>query len=69
MYEIFHVSYFSVTSDSEFIFEPAGKDTRCIEKIQYQCPLAFSNFCRREVEYQRHEIMKNLQQHFSATRG
>lgn len=52
-------------SYSEFIFEPLGKDTKCIEKIKYECPLIFSAFCRKEALYQRQEIMKNLQMHFS----
>ena len=53
-----------MNSDSEFIFEPQGEDTKCIEKIQYECPLIFSSFCRKEAMYQRQEIMKNLQSHF-----
>ncbi|OXU30090.1 hypothetical protein TSAR_004179 [Trichomalopsis sarcophagae] len=51
-------------SNSEFIFEPKGQDTKCIEKIDYECPLVFSSICRREVMYQRQEIMKNLQTYF-----
>jgi len=54
-----------LNSDSEFIFTPVGKDTKCIEKIDYECPLLFSSFCRKEVMFQRQQIIKNLQSHFS----
>lgn len=55
----------AVNSDSEFLFESAGQDTRCTEKIDYECPIALSSLCRKEVLYQREEIIKNLQTHFS----
>ncbi|XP_014216910.1 uncharacterized protein LOC106645534 [Copidosoma floridanum] len=54
-----------LNSYSEFIFVPEGKSTKCIEKIDYECPLIFSSICRKEVTFQRQEIMKNLQSHFS----
>ncbi|XP_011500016.1 PREDICTED: uncharacterized protein LOC105363910 [Ceratosolen solmsi marchali] len=54
-----------LNTDSEFIFESHGEDTNYIEKLQYECPLLFSKLCHNEVMYQRQEIMKNLQTHFS----
>lgn len=35
-------------------------DTYCIETVNYQCPPFMGSFCRREVEFQRKAIMKNL---------
>lgn len=41
------------------------KDTKCIETVQYECPIAFSLLCYREVMYQRKEIMKRLKWEFA----
>ncbi|XP_015118234.1 uncharacterized protein LOC107041935 [Diachasma alloeum] len=54
-----------VNSISEFTFLQSEDDTKCVETIQYECPLAFSQFCYREVAYQRNEIMTRLTRHFS----
>lgn len=37
-----------------------NSDTYCIETVNYQCPPFMGSFCRREVEFQRKAIMKNL---------
>lgn len=58
-------SHFSVNSVSEFTFSEAGEDTKCVETITYECPWAFSQFCYKEVSYQRNEIMTRLTRHFS----
>jgi len=52
-------------STGEFRFSAAGEDTYCIETVQYQCPPFMGLFCRREVEFQRKAIMKNLSLQFS----
>lgn len=57
--------FFPVNSVSVFRFYSIGKDTKCIETVEYECPLAFTKFCHVEVMFQRNEIMKNLQTHFS----
>ncbi|XP_046409684.1 uncharacterized protein LOC124296786 [Neodiprion virginianus] len=52
-------------SISEFKFLRDGQNTKCVETVQYECPIALSILCRKEVMYQRHEIMKNLKLHFA----
>lgn len=57
---------FSVESVSQFRFDADdAKDTKCIETVQYECPIAFSPLCYREVMYQREEIMKRLKLEFN----
>ncbi|XP_035786724.1 uncharacterized protein LOC118463899 [Anopheles albimanus] len=43
-------------------------DTLVTEVVRYTCPFFFGSFCRREVEYQRHEIMRKLKEHFEHLR-
>jgi len=58
-------SFACVDSLSEFRFHRIGKDTKCVESVQYECPLAFAFLCHKEVIYQRQKIMKGLEQHFA----
>lgn len=65
-----HTCFFSnfgcLNTVSQFRFERDGpNDTKCIETVQYECPLAFSMLCYKEVMYQREEIMKRLKLQFS----
>jgi hypothetical protein len=54
-----------VKSIGEFQFIGIDQqDTKVIEKVKYQCPPLMGRFCRREVEYQRKQIMGNLAFHF-----
>ncbi|XP_076239459.1 uncharacterized protein LOC143182382 [Calliopsis andreniformis] len=56
-------------SISQFRFDRDGtNDTRCIETVQYECPIAFSMLCYREVMYQREEIMKRLKLEFEVAK-
>ncbi|XP_033332123.1 uncharacterized protein LOC117223748 [Megalopta genalis] len=53
-------------SISQFRFDRDGaNDTKCIETVQYECPIVFSELCYREVMYQREEIIKRLKAEFS----
>ncbi|XP_078033274.1 uncharacterized protein LOC144468029 [Augochlora pura] len=53
-------------SISQFRFDRDGaNDTKCIETVQYECPIVFSELCYREVMYQREEIIKRLKAVFS----
>ncbi|XP_048512650.1 uncharacterized protein LOC105683535 [Athalia rosae] len=61
----FFSTFGCLDSVSEFKFSGEGKNTKCIETVQYECPIIFSALCRKEVMYQRQEIMRNLQSHFS----
>lgn len=68
-----HTCFFSkfgcLNSVSQFRFDRDGQnDTKCIETVQYECPLAFSLFCYKEVMYQREEIMRRLKQQFDVTK-
>ncbi|XP_032665622.1 uncharacterized protein LOC116841604 [Odontomachus brunneus] len=55
-------------SVSKFRFDVDGeKDTKCIETVQYECPIALSFLCYMEVMYQRKEIMKRLKWEFAMT--
>lgn len=66
MYFNYHYLLFiAVNSVSEFRFSTEGADTKCVEHVEYECPIAFSSFCHKEVMYQREEIMKGLKRHFS----
>ncbi|XP_015589427.1 uncharacterized protein LOC107265016 [Cephus cinctus] len=56
-----------LNSVSEFKFIDEGRDTKCTETVQYQCPILYSTLCYKEVMYQREEIMKNLKSHFALT--
>lgn len=57
-------------SISQFRFDRDGAtDTKCIETVQYECPIAFSPLCYREVMYQREEIMKRLKLKFSEAKN
>ncbi|KAF4521503.1 hypothetical protein B566_EDAN001803 [Ephemera danica] len=63
-------SFACVTSDSEYRFRAitAGSvavGTRCLEKINYECPTALRWFCTRELEHQRQAIRENLRKHFA----
>ncbi|XP_033231126.1 uncharacterized protein LOC117182180 [Belonocnema kinseyi] len=49
-----------VDSVSQFKFHGIGDDTKCLENVQYECPVLFTLLCYKEVMYQREEIMKNL---------
>ncbi|OAD56206.1 hypothetical protein WN48_03692, partial [Eufriesea mexicana] len=56
-------------SISQFRFDVDGAtDTKCIETVQYECPIVFSLLCYKEVMYQREEIMKGLKSKFSVTK-
>lgn len=57
--------YVVVNSVSEFTFEQNKDSTLCTEDVTYECPMIFSKFCEKEVWYQRHIIMENLQAEFS----
>ncbi|KAF3424999.1 hypothetical protein E2986_08709 [Frieseomelitta varia] len=59
----------NVESISQFRFDRDGAtDTKCIETVQYECPIAFSLLCYKEVMYQRTEIMERLKLKFSKTK-
>ncbi|XP_054258235.1 uncharacterized protein LOC128983099 [Macrosteles quadrilineatus] len=60
----FYSSLACVNSVSSFTFEPKAESTLCTEDVIYECPTIFSKFCEREVWFQRHAIMENLQKHF-----
>ncbi|XP_015431750.1 PREDICTED: uncharacterized protein LOC107188039 [Dufourea novaeangliae] len=65
-----HTCFFSkfgcLESISQFRFDRDGiNDTKCMETVQYECPIVFSELCFREVMYQREEIMKRLKLEFS----
>ncbi|CAK9795399.1 hypothetical protein ANTQUA_LOCUS330 [Anthophora quadrimaculata] len=56
-------------SISQFRFDRDGaNDTKCIETVQYECPIVFSPLCYREVMYQREEIMEGLKLQFSTAK-
>lgn len=58
--------FISVESISQFRFDRDGiVDTKCIETIQYECPILFSPLCYKEIMYQREEIIKRLKLRFS----
>ncbi|KYN43530.1 hypothetical protein ALC56_01791 [Trachymyrmex septentrionalis] len=62
----FFLDFGCLESISQFRFEVHGvEDTRCIETVQYECPIAFSPLCHREVMYQREEILKRLKSEFA----
>lgn len=61
----FLTNFDCVNSVSQFKFQALGNDTKCLEIVEYECPLLFSSFCYKEVMYQREAIMKNLQTHFA----
>lgn len=57
--------FICLDSKSTFTFSPAENNaTQCVESIQFECPVLLSNFCTREVKYQRTAIMNNLRKHF-----
>ncbi|EFN80057.1 uncharacterized protein LOC105187157 [Harpegnathos saltator] len=61
----FFLDFGCLESISQFRFDVDGtKDTKCIETVQYECPIAFSSLCYKEVVYQREEIMKRLKLEF-----
>lgn len=51
---------FAVYSTGDFLFYAMGPDTYCSETVTYQCPPFLGPVCRREVDYQRKMIMRNL---------
>ncbi|XP_019864799.1 uncharacterized protein LOC109594077 [Aethina tumida] len=57
---------FCLDSESNFKFSKnySTPGTLCEEEITYECPVILSSFCKREVEYQRNAIMKNLKRKF-----
>ncbi|EZA62908.1 hypothetical protein DMN91_003188 [Ooceraea biroi] len=62
----FFFDFNCLESVSQFRFDEDGTvDTKCIETVQYECPIAFSPLCHREVMYQRREIMKRLKLKFT----
>ncbi|XP_020283358.1 uncharacterized protein LOC109854561 [Pseudomyrmex gracilis] len=62
----FVFGFYCLESVSQFRFDvDAMKDTKCIETVQYECPVAFSILCYKEVMYQREEIMKRLKSEFA----
>lgn len=62
----FFFNFYCLESVSQFRFDADGvEDTKCIETVQYECPIAFSPLCRREVMYQREEILKRLKLEFA----
>lgn len=62
---ILNLNIILVYSHGEFVFAAVGKDTHCVETVQYQCPPFMGWLCRREVQFQRKAIMRNLTQQFS----
>ncbi|KAJ6641432.1 hypothetical protein Bhyg_06371 [Pseudolycoriella hygida] len=57
----FFAGLYCLYSRGEFRFtNHEGIHTRCVESIQYQCPPFFGQVCRKEVEFQRKAIVKNL---------
>ncbi|KAG7213536.1 hypothetical protein KM043_002796 [Ampulex compressa] len=66
----FLLNSWCLESISQFRFDRDGaKDTKCIETVQYECPIAFSSLCHKEVVYQRHEIMKRLGEYFASVKS
>lgn len=61
----FTLFFIAVYSTGEFLFTEMGTDTYVIEMVSYQCPPFFGPVCRREVEFQRKAIMRNLSAHFN----
>ncbi|XP_076173687.1 uncharacterized protein LOC143149841 isoform X5 [Ptiloglossa arizonensis] len=62
----FFFKFGCLESISQFRFDREGtNDTKCIETVQYECPITFSTLCYKEVMYQREEIMKRLKLEFS----
>ncbi|XP_034187343.2 uncharacterized protein LOC117607583 [Osmia lignaria lignaria] len=65
----FFLKFGCLESISQFRFDRDGSnDTKCMETVQYECPIAFSTLCYKEVMYQREEIMKRLEQQFSTNK-
>lgn len=60
----FFTRFLCLSSEAEFRFEPVGRNTRCVKKITYECPLACTLLCYNEVMYQQKTFMSNLQKHF-----
>lgn len=54
-----------VYSTGEFLFSASGSGTYCIETVNYECPPILGSVCRREVEFQRKAIMRNLVEQFN----
>ncbi|GLV44782.1 uncharacterized protein CBL_14647 [Carabus blaptoides fortunei] len=68
----FFTGMICLNSNSEFKFSllkninvRAAPHTLCEETVNYQCPPLLYLFCKREVVYQRHAIMNNLQVQFA----
>jgi len=61
----FFFNFGCLESVSQFRFDADGADTRCTETVEYECPITFSPLCRREVMYQREEIMRRLKSEFA----
>ncbi|XP_012283766.1 uncharacterized protein LOC105701530 [Orussus abietinus] len=61
----FFANFGCLDSTSQFKFSGSKGETKCLETVKYECPMALSNLCDREVRYQRQEIMKNLKAHFT----
>ncbi|XP_018394580.1 PREDICTED: uncharacterized protein LOC108773318 [Cyphomyrmex costatus] len=62
----FFLDFGCLESISQFRYEVDGtEDTRCIETVQYECPIVFSLLCHKEVMYQRKEILKRLKSEFA----
>ncbi|XP_076659337.1 uncharacterized protein LOC143362786 [Halictus rubicundus] len=66
----FFSNFGCLESISQFRVDRDGaNDIKCIETVQYECPIIFSELCYREVMYQREEIMKRLQLEFSVAKA
>lgn len=65
----FFRGFYCLRSESDFKFSPMGKDTYCIEKVRYQCPMFLGSACRRELEFQRKAVMDNLTMFFTKSRS
>ncbi|KFB48233.1 AGAP005820-PA-like protein [Anopheles sinensis] len=61
----FLLGLFCLNSKGEFKMSRIHQnDTVCEETVFFQCPFFFGRLCRREVEFQRQAIMRNLESHF-----
>ncbi|XP_018567311.1 uncharacterized protein LOC108907942 isoform X2 [Anoplophora glabripennis] len=58
---------YCLNASSEFKFTNSNSSNGavCEEFVQYQCPSLLSEFCKREVVFQRKSIMNNLRKKFA----
>lgn len=66
----FFLNFGCLETVSQFRFDKdEEKNTKYLETVQYECPIAFSPLCYREVMYQREEIMKGIKREFALARA